>query len=390
MDMIGCTSNQKKGGTFMNTVRIQRLCFSVLCGVLLATIGSAAAAPMVNLNGVQYVQYGDGQSYSLPQTINTNCGGANSGCQYYVQSGPGQIDNLVVLATGTNSGPTVTNFSGMDKAYSTPNGNGGAPFFSMNPGTNNGVSGTVNNNGANTWDASLAALKTFLSGEQMVFFFNNNQTSSGGASTQSLAGWAQIKVRDKSNNVLGTFDFTNNHGKYGLFTEGGGGTYLGDVGNYTSTGAAPLAGNNSATDYILSGGAICYQGGVPTSCANPHDSGPVNHNLGANQAAYAVLFPELNALLSTLFSTVSASDLALYTFSADVRLGCDAATAAGNCTGNGTTVPYGRDLNNGYEQLFMGTAASLNVPNIPEPGSLALFALALGLLAWRVRRSQAH
>ena len=45
-------------------------------------------------------------------------------------------------------------------------------------------------------------------------------------------------------------------GRYALFTEGGGGTFMGDVGTYNSLGGAPLAGDNTATDYVLSGGEI--------------------------------------------------------------------------------------------------------------------------------------
>ena len=367
--------------------------------LLALAAAGATAGPIVNLNGVQYVQYGDGQSYSLPNAINTQCGGTSSGCQYNVKSTPGDIKDLVVLATGTSNGPAVSNFAGMDNAYATPNGAGGAPFFSTNPVTSQSSQGTINNNGANTWDSSLSALKGFLAGDQMVFFFNNNQTNTQGGATQSLAAWAQLSITDAAGNVIGIYDFTNNGGKYGLFTEGGGGHYLGDVGNYTSTGAGPLAGTNAATDYVLSGGAICYLAGVPTSCSNPHDLGPVNHNLGANQAAYAILFPELNAQLTGLFSSLSSNALDNYTLHVDLRLGCDANTAAGNCTGNGTSVPWGRDLDNGYEQVFMGTSSALgcqvgdpscNPVPVPEPSSLALFAAALlgvfGAHAWRRSR----
>ena len=356
---------------------------------------SVSANPMINLNTIGYVQYGDGQSYSLPNAIFTNCGGTASGCQYSVDSTPGAIKNLVVLATGAGGVPLVTNFPGMDMAYATPSGVSGSTFFSMNSTTNLGFSPTVNNNNPNTWDSSLAAMKNFLSGDQMVFFFNNNQTNSGGASAQSLAAWAQVSITNATNGVVGVYDFTNRNSKYALFTEGGGGNYLGSVASYTSAGiGTPIAGNNSNTDYVLSGGAICYLANVPVSCSNPHDRGPLNHNLGADHAAYAVLFPELNAQLNSLFASLSAADLANFTLHVDLRIGCDAATAAGNCTGNGTTVPYGRDLNNGFEQLFIGTAAAVGCPltdpncnPIPEPGSLSLLGLGLAsFAAMRLRR----
>lgn len=364
---------------------------STLLSTLLAGLGlchQALAGPAMNLSSVQYVQYGDGQSYSLPFAVIDQCGGSKAGCPYYLPSAPGQIDNLVVLATGTENGPTTTNFLGMDNAYRTPDGAGGAPFFRPDAGNSRGSQGSINGNLSNTWDASLSSLKSFLGSDQMVFFFNNNQTKSGGTATESMAAWARVWITDDQGTSLGYYDFTNRGGRYALFTEGGGGTFMGDVSSYNSGGGGPLAGDNSATDYVLSGGAICRNDfGIPVSCSTTSNK-PVDHNLGANEAAYAILFPELNAQMNSLFSTVLDTDLAKYTFHADIRLGCDAATTPGNCTGDlKGGVPFGRDLNNGYEQIFMGRAAQLACPasspgcsEVPEPASLWLALGGLGAL----------
>lgn len=365
---------------------------SMLSSTVLACLGlcqQALAGPAMNLSSAQYVQYGDGQSYSLPFAVIDQCGGTKAGCPYYVPSSPGQIDNLVVLATGTENGPTTTNFLGMDNAYRTPDGAGGAPFFRPDASNSRGSQGSITGNLSNTWDASLSSLKTFLGSEQMVFFFNNNQTKSGGTATESLAAWARVWITDDTGANLGYYDFTNRGGRYALFTEGGGGTFMGDVGTYNSLGGAPLAGDNTATDYVLSGGAICRNNfGIPVSCSTTSNK-PVDHNLGANEAAYAILFPELNAQMNSLFSTVlDDAILSKYTFHADIRLGCDAATAPGNCTGDlRGGVPFGRDLNNGYEQIFMGRAAQFGCTasepgcsQVPEPASLALALGGLGAL----------
>lgn len=391
-------SLEKPVGRPRSCWRLARRAAALVWG--LGAVAGAMALPMVNLNNLDYVQYGDGQSYSMPFAIIDQCGGKASGCQYSVDSTPGAIKDLVVVATGASGSGLVTNFSGMDNAYATPSGKNGSTFFRPDATTDLGSQGTINNNGVNTWDSSLSALKSFLGGNQLVAFFNNNQINSTDGSTQSLAAWAQVSITNTAGGVVGVYDFTNNRGKYDLFTQGGGGSYLGDVGNYLSSGLGnPLAGTNAQTDYVLSGGSICRLAGVPVSCSAPHDEGPVDHNLGADHAAYAILFPELNLQLSQLFASLNAADLDAYTLHVDVRLGCDPGTVAGNCTG--TSSMFNRDLNNGYEQIFLGTASALNCAatdpscnpsTVPEPGSLALMGLGMFCLAmpwmrrsWRMR-----
>jgi hypothetical protein len=164
-------------------------------------LGAAPAQALV-LTGQTYVTYGDGNSYALAvdAAISGFCGGP--GCPLYVNSTPGAIQDLIVVATGANGGPVNTNFAGMDNALSTPNGSG-QTFFS-------GV-----------WNSTLAAFTTFLGNENPLFFFNNNQVNSGASTNQQLAVWAQVSLTGAGQTTR-FFDFTNNLSRYALFTEGGG------------------------------------------------------------------------------------------------------------------------------------------------------------------------
>lgn len=366
----------------------------------LALAASAAllsgASQAFSLAGKGWVQYGDAQSYSLPVlAIQDNC--TTPGCTFYVPSGVGHIKGLTVLGTGATGKDVVTNFDGMDNAYSTPNGTNSAPYWSPSATTYQGTTGIVQNNGTNTWDTSLSALQSYLAGESMVFFFNNNQTSSGGAYDQSLAAWAQISIKNAAGQVIGIYDLSNRGttagvgGAYKTVVEGGGGVLLGDVTNYTSSGAGPVTGDRSSTDYVLSGGQLCLDssGQVLVNCNTPGAQAPINHNLGANQAAYALLFPELNAQLDGLFSSLSSSALANYTMSVDIRLGCDPATlggAAGPICEGSLTDGYGRNLNSGYEQIFISTQRDVTASQLPEPAAVTLVGLALFAAGWARRQ----
>jgi hypothetical protein len=361
---------------------------NIVLPALLLTASLPVSAAMIDLTGIGYVTYGDFNSYSMPiAAIQAGCTNFNNTCPFYVQSGPGQIQDLIVVATGASGKNVNENFAGMDNAYSTPSGVSGSNYFSTPTDADPAELGTINNDKSTTWDSSLLALKSFLNGDAMTFFFNNNNLN--GANEQSLAAWAQIEVTDNMGNRVGIFDFTNNGGAYNLVSEGGGGAFLGDVTSYTSTGAGPTVGTNASTDYVLAGGPICIDTTsnpstpIPVSCSSPDaNEGPINHNLGADTAAYAIIAPELNMLLSSLFAL---DDLLLqdYTMHIDLRLGCDPSFGGANdenCTG--AMSGFGKNVNNGFEQLFIGTSR-MAPPRIPEPGIVFLFACALIALGLR-------
>lgn len=353
-------------------------------------------------------------------------GGTGPGNPFYVASGPGQIKDLTVLGTGSSGQPVNTNFAGMDNAYPTPQGTPNnpevsPPFFSTNkeaygqpatggvggnndqiyptdPSPNPGGAGAFAGDSPNTWDTTVAALRQFLGGGNVPLFkFNNNQTKSGSAIDEDLAAWARVTLTGASGTLI--FDFVNVKCSApgvcvrGAFAEpsnpAGGGVFNGDPTLYTSNGSQPFAGENNGplsptiglgTDYVMSGGKLCIvppnanapfpfnlypnliQTNADGSC--PNGTIPLDHNLGANQAAYAVTFPELNA---ALLDPTKSWD----TLSVDMRFGCDPNTLGGgfasaNCTG--------RRLNNGYEQVFMQPILGFLVP---EPGTLALLGAGL-------------
>jgi hypothetical protein len=364
---------------------------NIVLPALLLTASLPASAAMIDLSGIGYVTYGDFNSYSMPiAAIQAGCTNFNNTCPYYIQSGPGQIQDLIVVATGASGGPVNTNFAGMDDAYETPSGVSGSNFFSTGTTTDPNEVSAFGGDTDDRWDSSLLALKSFLSGDAMTFFFNNNNLN--GANEQSLAAWAQIEVTDQNGDRVGIFDFTNDGGAYDLVSEGGGGVFLGDVGTYNSAGTGPLIGNNASTDYVLAGGPICINltlspgTPVPVSCSSPlAEDGPINHNLGADTAAYAIVAPELNTLLSVLFALDDAT-LSQYTMHIDLRLGCDTGFgAAGDEICTGALSGFGKNVNNGFEQLFIGTSR-ITPPLIPEPGILFIFAsglIALGLRRYR-------
>lgn len=308
--------------------------------------------------GINSAQYGDFYSYSLPLLATwydqANGGGTGPGNPFYIGSSPGQIQDLIVVATGSNGGPVTTNFAGMDNAYSTPNGVAGNPEFYTNTADPSGYGvadpGQIVDflgDTENTWDARVSAMLDFLGGSEMVVFFNNNQINScEDHSCQELFAAAQVRLVSDDGLHEMYFDLLNNGGLGPIF-----GFMGGDTGNYTSAGAW----GDDFDDYVLSGGQVCVD--ATASFFVPCDAPGAlvfNHNLGANQAAYALWSPELTAALNSGLYDV---------MQVDIRM---------------------RDLNNGYEQIFIGRMESTPPHEVPAPMALAL--IALGLIGlWRTR-----
>jgi len=308
----------------------------VLSTVLISqfvTAGIIYPDPQVGLNAAQY---GDFYSYSLPisayQYDLVNGGGVNEGNPFYVQSSPGQIKDLIVVATGAG-GQAQTNIDGMDNAYETPNSSGIVEFSTKDYSDPTGdiFTGDLDT----TWDIEVSTLMDYLDGEEMYFYFNNNQANSGDAIDQSLFAAGQIFLSGNGVDDV-YFDFLNNGGLGPIF-----GFQGSDVEAYTSSGAFDW---DNFDDFVLSGGQVCTNVDVTAFLACDAVGAVLfNHNLGANQAAYAIYSPELMLALNS-----------------------------GNYDAMHIDIKF-TGLNNGYEQLFIASASQIN--EVPEPTGILLLSI---------------
>lgn len=409
----------------MNTSKLPELALSALLAAAFAP--AASALPLDGtLPAAYYTTYGDAKVYSLGSLAYIYCreqtGGtcsSHTGTPYNVASAPGQIEDLVVVATGAGGpgSPINSNFAGMDNPYPTPSGRSGSPYFSTTSIADPGqvAGGFQDRDGS--WDTSVAALLAQLgTSTSPIFMFNNNQldsavnlgawgrvwvsSSSGSAETPVVAGGKTLNfylTNQRTAGVSSTYlDPLLQHSGGGIDFNEAGGTSPWNA--FTGSGATPFVGANNnplvpsdpaRTDYILSGSDYCINSitFLPQECGTPGASPTIKNNLGANEVAYAVLFPELNQWLAGL----SSAERGQYTLHVDFRLGCQkadgtdtAATDVTHCLTLGTNT---RGLNNGYEQVFISAFPETQVP---VPGTMALLGVALTGLGIARRRREEH
>lgn len=349
----------------MNKIRLA-ICTTMLVVAATALPGFAAVFTLPDPSTNSFL-YGSFNSYSLPilarQYDLAHSGtGVTTGNPYYVTSTPGAIQDHIVVMTGASGTQVKTNFAGMDEAFAASGP--GSPTFSMTSGNepafedppNDPVPLTFPGDQNGSWDSTISALKTFLGttgGVQNspIFMFNNNQEGTA----QNLKAWGQVWFEDSQHvyqNLV--FDFTNTPS---------GGLPGGNGASYTTpfpTGYVP-----TNADYVLSGGVVELDA---QGNAIPPSLGPVkytiNHNLGANQAAYALISTQINSFL--------ASSLSDQYETMHLRL-------------------YMNELNNGAEQLFI-MAGIVDTPPVatPEPGTVLLMGVGALGVAFMGRRMRKH
>jgi len=375
-------------------------------GALSAGMVSAAVTPTVDLAGLGYVTYGDGNSYSLAiGNYFSPCGkeyGTSGGvdCPYNVKGSPGagSTDPRIYIVEGAG-GHQNNGLTNVDDAFDAANNE---LYFTMDtfaePGSNGG-NGSFTGDKTSSWDAVVSALKsTFdLPNNNLTFFFVNNEPNSQDGLTQNLAVWARITLTDLAGTgIYGTWDVTNDTRTAAQRTAGvplppgygpppiGGGVPMGDVTLFTTEGNAP-----EKTDFIMSGGQVCVdkvsKNLVNCSTATPGSFDTINHNLGENQAPYAVLVPELDKAIRGLIS--GGANLDNYVMRVDLRYGCAppftiSTDGKDTCSG-GTAVSQ----DNNFEQVFIG-ASPYTPPPPPVPEPMSLLLLGGGLLGMGAARRQ--
>lgn len=363
----------------------------VACGAILAALaGATSAGPLVwdgSLpiagNPLTSQQYQDFTIYSLNYLSNLAARNATVGSPFYgmlpsatynVDSSPGNLHDKVVVVTG-NGGQVSNNTdtcgaTGCDNSYNYPPST--ATFFNS-MATTEPVVAVPGEPVRSTWTAQASALRSYLSGQDMVFMFNLNEDNGGDANTldgQSLLVAARVQLTDAFGNVLRSF-YVGANNAIGL-PQTAAQRWLSDGAPDPAQGPTTVLDTNSPNGFISTDARWAYVHGAISVDATTGmflamgdctftglgNCKTINQNLGANEVAFSAFNQELSDLIGDANSGVAFMNVDLLT----------------------------SGQSNGFEQLFIMAA---NIPGeVPEPASMLLVGIALvGIAASRGRRN---
>ncbi len=317
-------------------------------------LGSVANATVLNLpdaNEMSVGLYNNFNVYSLD--LLKKCA-ADIRCQPQsgipVASSPGQIsDQAIVLQSANGFSNFPTPFAAgtpADDRFLTPTGNQSTSYFMGGAGEPGGkFSGDL----TNRWDIRLDVLQTYLDGHELVFLFDNNQSDNRNDSTILL--WGQARIVDANGNTVNNLCFE-------LSTNGSGCTDPGAnptpaVGDYVPVISGFCVDKDTGVSYNF-GGANNANDCAPT-LANPAGGYHVNNNQSTSVGEFA-------AFNQALHDAAADAANSGYFLSLNIRY-----------LGN----------NSGAEQLWICSDCSIDgrITDVPEPASLPLVLLGLGIAA---------
>jgi hypothetical protein len=293
---------------------------------------------------------------------------------------------LGTLVVASNNGNILNNgdFAGpTEDAFTTSNG-GQVKYFitgNNNDPTNNG---TLANDTSHSWDIGIGDLINKLTFDNLyhqlmfAFDFNNPQNS-----TASLPIWTMVTLRD-TQGVKADISFETQ----ALDTSGGAATIFKDPTAYqtTKTFSATTMNTPGAGDFAVTVGSICVVSSTisypsPDGSTCPNGGQLVNTNRASNAVEFINYFPgmDLQSALSNGYDTMSIQ----------VWMGCfnNGVRGSGPALANGGSI--GPCDTGGFGDIFMLAGAAQPVTDVPEPGTVMLLGLAMGALAWSVRRRSA-
>lgn len=289
------------------------------------------------------------------------------------------IDTIVVA---TNNGNILNNGDAVnpsEDAFSTQNGGNKKYFFTgdaNDPSNNGGLAGDT----SHSWDIGTAALISKLTFDgalhQLLFAFDFNNPQN---QTASLPIWAMMTFRDANGNQISfeTQKLDMSNPPASIFKDP-------SLHSTTKVFDDNVLNTPGADDFAITVGAICVISPTvsypsPDGATCPGGGTLVNTNRASNEVEFINYLPSMDLvwLLNHGYTQMSMQ----------VWMGCFNTDddASGPALANGGSI--GPCDTGGFGDIFL-LAGAAEPPRIPEPGILALFALALFAMGFARRRQR--